>query len=297
MDASLRQIRTFLAVARLRHVTRAARHLHLTQPAVTHQLRQLEAAMGVALVRKEGRGIGLTPAGEALAEGVLDPLDRLEASLEAARRGHAAETRGVVRIATLQSYNEALVIPAAAVLARSHSDVRVVSREMAGDAIEVALAEGRADLGLTFQCRRTVSLRAEPLMGERLSAVFLEEAFDDLPRRPTVRDVAARPLALLPRDYALRALVDDLAARERIALRVAFESTNIASLMSFAAHGTAIALVRELAVPPRTTLAVRPVHGVDERHVYLVRGPMPPSTVTELFASTLRKVIRTREAR
>ena len=62
---TLKQIQTFLEVARQRSVSKAAERLFVTQPAVSMQIRQLEDAFGVPLIEPVGRNIGLTHAGEA----------------------------------------------------------------------------------------------------------------------------------------------------------------------------------------------------------------------------------------
>ena len=61
---TLKQILTFIEVARDRSVSKAAARLFVTQPAVSMQLRQLEEAFGLALVEPSGRNIQLTQAGE-----------------------------------------------------------------------------------------------------------------------------------------------------------------------------------------------------------------------------------------
>lgn len=94
------QLRTFLMVARLGHVTRAAERLHLTQPAVSKQIKALEEELGVALFDRTPSGVALTRAGSAL-------LPRAEAALNAALdMVHAAaalrtELAGVVRLGTI----------------------------------------------------------------------------------------------------------------------------------------------------------------------------------------------------
>ena len=65
-NLSLRQIRVFTAVAQQKSFTRAARELHLTQPAVSQQLKLLEAEVGLPLFEHLNRGIHLTDAGEEL---------------------------------------------------------------------------------------------------------------------------------------------------------------------------------------------------------------------------------------
>jgi DNA-binding transcriptional LysR family regulator len=78
---TLRQLEIFAAVARTKSLTRAAGEVHLTQPAVSMQLKQLEEAVGVPLTEPAGRGIQLTDAGREFAENVEDVLDRV-ANLE-----------------------------------------------------------------------------------------------------------------------------------------------------------------------------------------------------------------------
>jgi LysR family transcriptional regulator, low CO2-responsive transcriptional regulator len=63
---SLRQLRAFVELARSSHVGRAAEALHLTQPAVSMQLRELERAVGLPLFERAGKGIRLTTTGEHL---------------------------------------------------------------------------------------------------------------------------------------------------------------------------------------------------------------------------------------
>jgi DNA-binding transcriptional LysR family regulator len=94
----LRQLEYFVAVARHRHFGRAAEAIYVTQPALSQQVRRLEAELGVALLRRTSRGVELTPAG-------ADLLARAEAILaeSAAARSamdeHAGVVRGAVRVA------------------------------------------------------------------------------------------------------------------------------------------------------------------------------------------------------
>ncbi|MET0384308.1 MAG: LysR family transcriptional regulator, partial [Polyangiales bacterium] len=62
------QLTSFLAVAEVQNISTAAKRLHLSQPAVTKQLRALEVTLGVKLVQRTGRGVRLTDAGELLRE-------------------------------------------------------------------------------------------------------------------------------------------------------------------------------------------------------------------------------------
>lgn len=93
MQPSLRQLKIFDSVARHLSYTRAAEELHLTQPAVFTQIKQLEETMGQALIERMGKKLYLSPAGrevQATGREMLDSLDRLEmrlSDLQGLKRG------------------------------------------------------------------------------------------------------------------------------------------------------------------------------------------------------------------
>jgi DNA-binding transcriptional LysR family regulator len=82
---TLEQLRTFVAVAETEHVSKAAASLFLTQGAVTQQLRNFEAALGLQLMERSGRGVRLTDAGKALATACRAALRAVETVEDTAR--------------------------------------------------------------------------------------------------------------------------------------------------------------------------------------------------------------------
>ncbi|WP_433887453.1 LysR family transcriptional regulator [Streptomyces sp. CA-111067] len=100
--ASLRALECLVAVADSGSVTQAARLLHSSQPAVSHQLAALERETGTILLRREPRGVKLTPAGRAA---VVDARRAIEAAASAVRSARAAgeATGGSLRLACAQS--------------------------------------------------------------------------------------------------------------------------------------------------------------------------------------------------
>jgi DNA-binding transcriptional LysR family regulator len=101
-NATLRQMRVFAAVARHGSFTRAARELHLTQPAVSQQMKQLEAQAGLPLIEHVSRGIHLTAAGEELLRYATQITDLLREAGEslAALRGLK---RGVLKLGAVST--------------------------------------------------------------------------------------------------------------------------------------------------------------------------------------------------
>src|SRR5258708_2213591 len=78
MDLEIRHLRLVSAVADVGSLTRAGDQLHLTQSALSHQLRDIESRLGAALFLRVGKRLVLTPAGERLLASARDVLDRLD---------------------------------------------------------------------------------------------------------------------------------------------------------------------------------------------------------------------------
>ncbi len=99
---TLRQLDLFAAVARTRSLTRAAAEVHLTQPAVSMQLKQLEQAVGLPLLEPAGRGIQLTEAGREFAQHVEELLERVEHLEEVAARWRGVRS-GRIRLGVVST--------------------------------------------------------------------------------------------------------------------------------------------------------------------------------------------------
>jgi DNA-binding transcriptional LysR family regulator len=121
---TLGQLRTFLAVAATGSVRAAAEQLVVTQPAVSSALAAVRKQVGVALVMRDGRGLRLTPAGEALAQRARAALALLDEAVAAAR-GEADPDRGRLRLASVTTAGEHLAPPLLASFLAGHPEVAV----------------------------------------------------------------------------------------------------------------------------------------------------------------------------
>jgi DNA-binding transcriptional LysR family regulator len=147
---NLVHLKVLAAVARHGSVTEAARDLHYSQPSVSHHLSRLEAATGVKLVQRVGRGIRLTPEGQLLANRATEILGRVDAASNelAAQVGLQA---GRVRLAANASALSTIVPKATATLARAHPGIELslIDRHPV-EALE-ALRHGEIDVALIFR--------------------------------------------------------------------------------------------------------------------------------------------------
>lgn len=128
--ATLRALQCLVAVADSGSVTQAARLLHSSQPAVSHQLAVLERETRTVLLRREARGVKLTPAGRAA---VADARRAIEAAASAVRSARAVGEAGggSLRLACAQSLTVPLLAPVIRKWHRRHPDVAISLRESA----------------------------------------------------------------------------------------------------------------------------------------------------------------------
>src|SRR5689334_516432 len=142
MTPELRLIRYFVAVAEQGSVTRAARQLHIAQPSLSAALRQLEAQLGVELLRRDGRQLALTPAGELLrrrGRQLLAEADAVVAAVQGAAAG------GRLRLGVSPTARYGLAPRLLALCAAESPGVMIYSQEDTTSSLVRGVAEGHLD--------------------------------------------------------------------------------------------------------------------------------------------------------
>jgi DNA-binding transcriptional LysR family regulator len=145
---SLRALECLVAVAESGSITQAARQLHSSQPAVSHQLAMLEREAQTSLLRREPRGVTLTPAGRAALADARRAIDAAGSAMRSARAVGAA-TGGTLRLACAQSLTVPMLAPVMRQWHRRYPDVTITLHEAAviddfldlvdGDEVDLAL--------------------------------------------------------------------------------------------------------------------------------------------------------------
>jgi DNA-binding transcriptional LysR family regulator len=155
------------------HFRRAAERLHLTQPALSHQIRQLEEILGVRLFDRDGRHVAITPAGETLLADARRLLGDVDAAINRARQaGGAAEP---LRVCHSPSVRRILIPAVVAELQRRQLELDVLWIERSEEAIGAELLAGRYDAVLGRFPLPEPQLAHEVLLWER-PGVYLGES-------------------------------------------------------------------------------------------------------------------------
>lgn len=193
---SLDGLRAFEAVARRLSFSAAADELHLTQSAVSRQIKALETELGAALFNRGTRRVDLTTAGLLLRQAVLPALDGIDRSV---RQIRVAQGRRSVRLSTFASFASLWLLPRLPAFQQQHPDIDI--RITATDTM-AELDDPELDLALRYDHARAVPAGAEPMFGEVLTAVvspwLLQQAHSG--QAPPLR---------APSDLAGHALLED----------------------------------------------------------------------------------------
>jgi DNA-binding transcriptional LysR family regulator len=136
----------FIAVARERSFTRAAAKLGMTQSALSHIIRALEARLGVRLLTRTTRSVSPTEAGERLMQNVAPRLEEIEAEIAAVSE-LGDKPAGTVRITAIDHVIDAVLWPRLAKILPQYPDLHV---EISSDYRMVDIAAERFDIGVRF---------------------------------------------------------------------------------------------------------------------------------------------------
>ena len=246
-----RLLKTFLAVARSRNITRAAETVHLAQSSVSDQIQVLEAELGAALFTRAKTGLKLTPAGHAL-KPIAEDLLRLDGEARAAVQAAAGQTMGVLTIGALETIASARLAPWLPGFQASHPDITVRMKVTDSGTLLRQLEDGDVDVAFCFDrrgfakgasderlARRTIV--AEPLV--LIAARGQGTAPGGLAGLATLRFVATEPGCIY------RHMFDTAFAEAGVAApKLAAEVGSIGAIARLVAAGAGLGLVPRLAV-------------------------------------------------
>jgi LysR family cyn operon transcriptional activator len=203
----LRHLRYFRALSDCLNFTRAAERVHVTQSTLSHQIRQLEDELGVALFDRVGRRVMLTAAGEMFLEYCLQALDAIDRGITAINVVSSAVV-SELRVGVTQTSNRVLVPQCLARFIELYPGVRVAVEEMSAETINVELRARKLDLGISYRPADSVGASFEPLYDEELVLMVSRRHHFAGRRRVRMAELSGQRLTLLHQGFTTRQLLD-----------------------------------------------------------------------------------------
>ncbi len=246
MHFDLVDLRLFIAVADSGSITRGASRANLALASASARIKALEAAVGIALLKRGRRGVELTAAGQSLldhARLIMHNVDAMQGDLMAFARGMKATLRLLANTSGLSEYLPKVL--AAFLAGHPHLSIEVEERESSD--IANAIATGAADIGLVAEHALPDSIERIPFSEDRL--VIVVARHDELASRRQVdfRDVVSRDFIGLTASSALHAHVTGHAARLGVRLRFRARLNSFDTISQMVAAGIGIAVMPEVA--------------------------------------------------
>lgn len=225
-----RHIKYFLAVAQHHSFTKAAAALHVSQPALSQQVRQLEESLSAQLFDRSGRTTRLTDAGEVY----LRYARRASQELEEGKRAiHDVGdlSRGALRVALTPTFTTYLVGPLVEAFHSRYPNITLNLREIAQEQMEELLLADELDVGIAFEDGHSQDIETQPLLIEALALVVGE-------RHPLAGQSAidldalsTESLILLSEEFATREQIDRYCRQHNITPRVKMEANVIGAVI------------------------------------------------------------------
>jgi DNA-binding transcriptional LysR family regulator len=265
-----RHLKYFIAVAEERHFGRAALRLHMAQPPLSQQIRQLEELLGTPLLVRTTRKVDLTPAGQVLLDRGRALLQELDALVEDVQQVGAGAT-GVIRVGFTGTATYRLMPGIVQAARRTLPGLRItVQGEMLTPQMEAALEEGRLDVAVLRPPVRSDEIALRLLEQDQLVAAL--PADSPLAERGTldITDLSAEDFIGYPSSSAVSSISVEACRKAGFQPRLVQEAKETSTLLSLVAAGMGVALVpmtsrmfsfqgvvfRPLRNPPPVDLAV-----------------------------------------
>ncbi len=294
MDVSFRQIRAFVAVARLNSFTRAAALLHVAQPTLTVQIRKLEEALSVRLFERTSRSVTLTQTGRDL----LPVLARLVQDLDGVIgdvRNQGTGYQGLVRIAALPTAAAGLLPRAIKSFRTVHPGADFRIRDVIARRILSLVEAEEVDLGITGGPANTGNVDVLLAFEDSMHVVFPQAHPLAEAQAVTPDLLLLYPLIMMDPDTSVRAVVEAGFHAAGLIPTAAGEATYMMTAAGMVQAGLGITFLPSSAkeIDAFPNLCSRPIEAVGfVRQISLVKkSGRPLPSLPAMFARHLREMI------
>lgn len=251
-----RRLQVFLTVARLLSFTRAAEVLHMTQPAVTFQVRQLEEQLDTRLFDRNHNRVTLTDAGRLVqryAERIFDTYGELEAALRELKGADG----GALVIGASTTVAEYMLPALLGAFRREHPDIGIRLRVGNTESVVVMVEEGSVDLGIVEAPVTHRSLQVQPCLVDQLRLIVPPD--HELAGRDTaqVADFIERPFICREEGSGTREVIMEYlghAGYDRNSLRGCMELGSSEAIKGAVVAGMGISVLSEAVVAKELSL-------------------------------------------
>ncbi|MGD8161971.1 LysR family transcriptional regulator [Pantoea sp. FN0307] len=248
MNYTLRQLRVFVAVAQHGSFSQAGQVIGLSQSAVSHSIKELEAEMGIRLLDRTTREVLLTSAGQLLANRLERLLEELNTTLLDAR-SFGQQRSGTVRVAASQTISAHLMPQCLAASQLNYPEIKVMLRDRPQQWVIQSVRDAEVDFGIVVGPLTAGEFTSQPILDEPFLLLCRQD--DKLAQVKELhwRMLSGRPLVL--QDYASgsRVLIDEALRQQQVQAEIVQEIGHPTTLYPMVEAGIGISILPALALP------------------------------------------------
>lgn len=286
-----RHLRYFVKIVEAGSFSRAAATIHVAQPALSQQIADLEARMGIALLQRTPRGVRPTAAGEVLyreASSILQELEQLPGLLNSG----STEVEGKVSVGFAMSVSVAMSGSLLDVCKAKYPKLALKFADGDSESLEARIVARNLDMAVVFENELVPLFSRVPLFRQRLLLVGSESACE-LSGSVTLDQIATLPLVLPSAPNGRRALVEHAFAKAGLTPNIIADTDSLSSELSAVRAGVAYSILN-MSVMNQTGFA-EPV--LIEPPIYLTcsvisSSDVPLSHAGEAVRDTLVQFVR-----
>ena len=242
---TLKQLRYFDALAREQHFGRAADTCSVTQPALSMQIQELEASLGIALVERTRNGIKLTPKGEEIAARAQRLLNDVRNLVDYAQHAGGILS-GTLRLGVIPSVAPYLLPPLLPLLKEQHPNLELHVRETQTQPLTDELIEGKLDVLLLALPIKNPDIEMLPIFSDRF-LLAVPKAKKLSGRVRATRDmVESDRLLLLEEGHCLRDQALTYCSLQQVDAVNTFGASSLSTIVEMVSAGLGITLLPEI---------------------------------------------------
>jgi len=269
MKINFKVLSTFLAVAEHASFRKAAERMHLSLPAVSMQISQLEERLGVALFHRTTRRVELTREGEQLMIGARKAMAELDDALTGLQQV-ADMQRGQLTFACVPTVAGTRLPGLLTKFAQRHPGISVRVRELAQPDLLEAVRRREVDFGIGPQALKPDSLHSRALFDDDYVALLPADHPAAQKKGISLRELARSPLLTLGESEFRRQLLEALKA-EGIACELNYEFTHVSTTVAMVEAGLGVGILPAVAVPAHGALkAIRIMRPAMRRTIAII---------------------------
>jgi LysR family hydrogen peroxide-inducible transcriptional activator len=247
VHVTLKQLRYFDALAREQHFGRAADACAVTQPALSMQIQDLEASLGIALVERTRNGIKLTPKGEEIAIRAQRLLNDVRNLVDYARHAGGILS-GTLRLGVIPSIAPYLLPPLLPLLKEKYPNLELYIRETQTQPLTDELVEGKLDVLLLALPMKSPDIETLPVFDDRFLLAVPKSKKLSGRVRATKDMVEGDRLLLLEEGHCLRDQALTYCSLQQVDAINTFGASSLSTIVEMVSAGLGITLLPEICV-------------------------------------------------